>query len=572
MGNEVGLNPIIDEEEDDFYSEESMDMVEDTKVSDTGEVDDTDVKVETPELKDPPGITFEDDNEEQENSKEEAKVSSNSDILTQEEKMRYYADKVMSALVGNKNIKDYAMKRLLACVTPKVFRDENYVLFSIIFNYKDRIRNISIDSDFVSLFLDNNREFIEKSTGYIDIHAYGEVDGSEALGYIAGVVKHFNRLCTMADMDESSFDLYFEKYIVVFKAIEAQKVYVTSNAILTEGVRIGGKNLVGFEDSFNYSRRKLAEIEGLLDMNSGTGFTSMKEILLENKEDSKKPEKIADFDKLKALNNIYGGIYTGTFYEVLAPTKGGKTKFCNRVCHTAAIKYKTNVTVWAHEGGNEAWTAQMRAIHFDYTYNEDADVTDRKFGIDQDTILYDKFPSPELKELEMASKMDLACNVEYGNIDYIDRPFEVETFIEEIDTSVKANNSKLVIIDYLQLIGSSSHKKGKPEVISKAYQMLLNYCKKNNIAVLTPAQYKQNTLDSMAATTNTANVEMRTAGGESSEVFRTPDVIFAFWASTEDLLNNRMKILSVPGRFKKTFPEIPCYIDLGVCQFISLDN
>lgn len=569
---DIGYSPIDDEEEDDFYfNDEDEVIVDEPNKSFNVEEENTEITEVSP-ASGGMNIAFEDDDEDDDSNKSQNSSGGDNDILTQEEKMRYFADRVISATVGNKSIKRYAIGRLLSSTSPKLFRDENFILFSIIYNYKDRIRNINIDSDFVYLFLDNNRKLIEKSTGYLDIYAYGELEGSATLGYISGVVKHFNRLCVMPDMSEAEFDLLFEKYIVVFKAVEAQKVFARSNQILTEGMRVGSKLLIGFDDSYNYSRRQLAEIEGLVDMNQGTGFTSMREVLLAEKSESKKPIKIADFDKLEALNEIYGGIYTSNFYQVLAPSKGGKSKFCARICHTASVKFGTNVTVWPHEGGKEAWTAQMRAIHFDYTYNEGVAVSDKKYGIDQDVVLFDKFPSPELKELEMASKVDLASNVEYGNIDYIDRPFEVETFLDEIDSSVKSNNSQLVIIDYLQLIESSNPRMAERERISKAYKQLLNYCKKNNIAVMTPGQYKQEIIDALANKSDTGDSEMRTAGGGSSEVIRTPDINFAFWASTADLRNNRMKILSMPCRFNKPFPEIPCYIDLGVCQFASLRN
>lgn len=549
----------FDEDEDDFYSYvDSGDEVENDESSTmNNEVSfDNNKIIENNEVK----------NDKQKPS------SSTDDILTQEEKMRFFADKVISAIVGDKSIRQYAINKLVSFTNPKLFRDENYIIFSVIFNYRDRIKNIKIDSEFLSLYLDNNRKVVEKATGFIDIHSYGEIEGSETLGYISGVIKHFNRLCGMADMSEAEFNLYFEKYLVVFKAIEAQKVYAQSNQILTEGLKVNGKLLVGFDDSFNYSRRRLAEIEGLVNMNQGTGFTSMNDVIMSEKEEGKKPVKIADFDKLEALTNHYGGIYTGIFYEVLAPAKAGKSKFCARVCHTAVVRYGTNVTVWAQEGGNEAWSAQMRAIHFDYTYNEGSSVADRKFGITQDVILHDKFPSQELKEYEMSSKIDLASNPDYGVVDFIDRPFEVETFLDEIDSSVKANNSKLIIIDYLQLIGSSNSRLSERERISQAYKRLLDYCKKNNVAVLTPAQYKQESIDALISKGDTSDAEMRTAGGGTSEVFRTPDIIFAFWSSTADLRNNRMKILSVPCRFNKPFPEIPCYIDLGVCQFVSLEG
>lgn len=582
---------LYDDEEDDFYSYvEAGDEVDyDDEPSFPFEIDESDIdeeevvipQVNNIEENKVVSLEIEDDEDSVDSSvtvesrstvSDNSNSNNNNDILTQEEKMRYFSDKVISAIVGDKSIRRYAIGKLLSSTNPRLFRDENFIIFSVIYNYRDRIKNITIDTEFLSLYLDNNRKLIEKSSGYIDIHAYGEVEGSEALGYISGVIKHFNRLSGMSDMSEAEFDLNFEKYLVVFKAIEAQKIYAQSNQILIEGLKIGGKHLIGFDDSHNYSRRKLAELEGLVDMNQGTGFTSMNDVLMSKKEEGKKPTKISDFDKLEALNKHYGGFYTGNFYEVLAPSKAGKSKFCARVCHTTVVKYANNVTVWAHEGGNEAWTAQMRAIHFDYTYNEGASVADKKFGIDQDTILHDKYPNQDLRELELASSIDLASNSDYGRVDFIDRPFEVETFLDEIDTSVKANNSKLIIIDYLQLIGSSNPRMTERERISKAYKSLLSYCKKNNVAVLTPAQYKQDSIDALASKGDTSDAEMRTAGGGSSEVFRTPDIIFAFWASTADIRNNRMKVLSVPCRFNKPFAEIPCYMDLGTCQFVSLEE
>ena len=203
----------------------------------------------------------------------------------------------------------------------------------------------------------------------------------------------------------------------------------------------------------------------------------MSEVILDEKPDNKKPILIGDFGRLQKLNDAYKGIYTGLFYSFIAPPKSGKSKLAARLCHNVSVVAGNNVTVWAQEGGTELWTAQMRAIHFDYLYNTDVALTERKFGVTQEVIVHDDFRTDELRQLEMSSKLDLASNQDYGSVDYIDRPFNVETFIEDIDTSVKENNSKLVIIDYLQLIGSSAGMNER-ERIAEAYKKLLNYCKK----------------------------------------------------------------------------------------------
>lgn len=492
-----------------------------------------------------------------------------SDTVAPEERLRYFADKIMSCLVGEKPITQYARDKLLSITNPRLFRDENHILFTVLYNYRSRLRVIKIDEEFIRLYLTRNRNVLKKSRAFIDINAYGEVDGSEELGYIAGVCKHFRRLCGFEDLTIEDFETCFDKYLIEFKAIEALKVYHQAEQILNDGLRIGNREYIGFEDSNSFTKKRMAEIEGLVDFSMGAGFVKMSEVLMGEKEDGKKPYKIGDFGRLEPLNKAYGGIYTGMFYQIIAPPKGGKTKLCARLCHNISVVAGNNVTVWAQEGGKDAWAAQMRAIHFDYTYNTGVeDIRQRKYGVTQDVILKDKFPSDTLRELEASSKIDLATNEEYGSVDFIDRPFVIETFIEDIDTSVKENNSKIVIIDYLQLIGSTTNMPER-ERVAESYKKLLNYCKDNNVAVLTPGQYKQEALNAMLSKSDVSGADMRTAGGGSSEVERTPDVIFALWASATDIQNNKMTILAVPSRMSVMYPPVDVLVDLGTCQFIS---
>lgn len=493
-----------------------------------------------------------------------------SDIVSSEEKLRLFSDQIIASCIEGKSIQKYAIDKLMSITNPQLFRDENYILFSIFYFYRSKLRYIKIDGEFIKLFLNRNRGLLTRSKGYIDINAYGEVDGSTELGYIAGVVKHFNRLKTLPDITIEDFETYFEKYLIEFKAIEAGKVFRQAQLILTDGLKIGRRQYFGFEDSQSYCKKKLAEIEGLVDQNMGSGFIKMSEVLMDEKPDNKKPILIGDFGRIKPLNDAYGGIYTGMFYSFIAPPKSGKSKLSARLCYNTAILAGNNVTVWAQEGGHEAWSAQMRAIHFDYVYNTGTDLVDRKFGVTQEVIMHDSFKTDELRQLELSSKLDLASNQDYGSIDYIDRPFNVETFIEDIDTSVKENNSKLVVIDYLQLIGSLTGMTER-ERIAEAYKKLLTYCKKNNVAVMSPAQFKQESFDDMIKKSSVDGADLRTAAGGSSEVLRTPDVLFALWASVDDIRNNSMKIISLPSRMNAAFPNINLRIDLATCQFISID-
>ena len=562
----------IDVEDDVFSSPEDINVelkegdLSEVSIDESSESVDEDVSPDTLDLSGIDIGDIDDISVEESNS-----IESGEDLVSSEEKMRIFSDQIISSCIGNRDITKYALDKLTMVANPRLFRDENYIIFSIFYVYRSRLRYINIDSEFIKLFLNRNKKLVSNAREYIDISAYGEVDGSVELGYIAGVVKHFNRLKTLPELSISEFETCFEKYLIEFKAIEAAKVYRQAQVILTDGLKVGRKMYSGFDDSQSFCKKKLAEIEGLVDMNVGSGFIKSSELLMEEKPDNKKPIKIGDFGMIEPLNEAYGGVFTGLFYSYIAPPKAGKSKFAARLCHTISVVYGNNVTVWAQEGGHEMWSAQLRAIHFDYIYNTDASASDIKYGVSQETIMRDNFKSDELRQLELSSKLDLASNQNYGSIDYIDRPFEVETFLEDIDTSVKENNSKAIIIDYLQLIGSSRGM-AERERITEAYKSLLAYAKKNNIAVISPAQIKQDSFDEMMRKTSLDGVDLRTAGGGSSEVLRSPDVIFALWSTVDDLRNNSMKIISMPCRMNKAFPNIDVVIDLGTCSFISVDS
>lgn len=497
-------------------------------------------------------------------------MSEDYEVLSPEQRLKGFGDILLASALGSSEVAIKNRHFLFGNARIELFRDENYIIYSLLYNFKDR--NITIDEEFVKLSLMRQQSLIEDASNArkIDINAYGEVDDSVTLGYIGGVMKYFSNLMKDEKVAPDEFQLVFEKYLIEYKAIETAKIYSDSLQIIGDGLKIGRKVLQGFEASRDYVKNNLARIEGVVDQNKGIGFINMAEVILNPKQEAKSV-KISDFGALEELNNHYGGIYTGNLYTVMAPSKSGKSKFCARLAHTAMVNYGVNVSVWAFEGGYEAWTAQMRSIHFDFTYNTGVSATDVKIGVTQGAILHDRFPdgSP-YKELEATSKLDLASNSAYGSTHFIDRPFRVETFLDEIDASVKSNNSQMLIIDYLQLIDSEKSMSER-ERIATAYPRLLEYCKKNNIAVVSPAQYKQDVVDELQRKKDGEARDMRTAGGGSYEIIKTSDVIFALWASTEDLSNNKMTIMPMPTRFYDAIPEFDIYVDLGYCQFMSLN-
>lgn len=490
-------------------------------------------------------------------------------VLTPEQELKGYSEILLSSIIDEKEEAIKNKQFLFSNAMTDIFRDEAYVLYKLFYSFKDK-PTMKIDERFVQLYLQNHLGDLEQyaSKRKIDINAYGVVDDSNTLAYIGGVIKYFNRLSELGTLPYEEYIATFEKYAMVFKTVETQKVLSNSMLILSDGLKIGRKTLQGFEASRDYVKNNLARIEGLIDQNNGVGFVNMSDVIL-NPNIEVESTIVSDFDEIDELNEHYGGIYTGNLYTIMAPSKSGKSKFCARLAHTAMVKYGTNVSVWAFEGGYLGWTDQMRAIHFDYFFNRDRSATEQIHGVTQGSIRHKKIDEDvNLSRMENSSKLDLATNENYGSTHYIDRPFKVETFLDEIDTSVKENNSKLLVIDYLQLIDSEKSMSER-ERIASAYPKLLEYCKKNNIAVVSPAQYKQAVVDELQNMKDDATRDMRTAGGASYEIVKTSDVIISLWATTEDLDNHKMSILPMPTRFYDAIPKFDIYVDLGSCRFAS---
>ena len=482
------------------------------------------------------------------------------------ESLRESADKMLATLLKqgeeSKNIRRYIFR----LVSPKVFRDEPYVLYRLLYRLRDK--NITIDREFIELALLNNKKFFKECKGYLDIQDFGDIDGNYEDAYIAGVLKYFDKLSTMPPLSQDDFELCFEKYVIEFKRVEMGKALRESNAILSEGLKIGRNEYAGYEDSVSYIKKRSAEIDGLVDLNNGKGFRTMQEVLTDSEEDLSS-EKVSDFGLIDELNESFGGIYSGMMYLVLAPPKAGKSKFATRIAHTAQVKYGQNVTVWAVEGGSAAWLAQERAIHFDYMYNDGVEVADKKFGVDQFAVLRGNLDS-ELASLEETSRLDLQENPEYGKVNFIDRPFYVETFIEELDKSVRSNGSSMIIIDYLQLIDSTGTKLSERERIAKAFPKLLKYIKDNNLAAVLPAQYSQESVKDMLKASDVSKMDSRVLGGGSSEMVKSTDYIIPLFATTEDIRNHRMIILPTTSRFSSVTDKVELYVDGASCIFSSI--
>lgn len=488
--------------------------------------------------------------------------------LTPEEKLSQLSDTLIGAILS----KDVSAKEfkytLFSQLTPVVFKNENHIIYKVLYNFKDR--GFTPDEEFIRMYLLRNDSVILDSKEYLDMNAYSDLDENPVTAYVIAVLKQFTRLKQNPVLTSDEFNLAFEKFKLEYKNVRLTEVFKIANTIMEDGMLIGRQHKQGYDDAVSYVKRSIADIDSVLDTQAGVGFVDSSIGGLEDNTNMK-AELIGDFGQLTELNEYLGGIYAPNFYSIIAPTKGGKSKFTTRMIHNIVVEHGNPVVVWAHEGGVQAWWAQLRAVHYDWLYNRnEPDITKHKTGVNQEIILYDKFANDTIRSLEDASRVDLFTNPDYGNIIMIDRPFNVETFIDELETGVKTNGARAVLIDYLQLIGWTTKGLSKPQAIGQAYQKALAYCKKRNIALISPAQMTQDFMNEMANSRDSDSHETRTAGGESSEVIRTPDVNIALYGSIDDIRAGSMRILSVPSRMSAPFPSFDIYCNLGVSLFASL--
>ncbi len=447
-------------------------------------------------------------------------------------------------------------------IQPDMLSNFNYIIYKVFHKFKEA--GFTPNAEFLQLILARQPKFILDSRNHIDVSVIQDTEGDLNTAYSGLVMRHYKELLKREKIDANTLKLNIEMYKQEWAQLEISRALSQAKYMLTDEVEIGKKKYRGYEDAIATVKIAAARIENVMDKTAGAGFIDSRQMALA-KETVAKPEKIGDFGLVDELNQKLGGYFTSYFYNVIAPTKNGKSKWCARACHNM-LMHGVNVSVWAHEGGVAAWWDQMNAIHFEYLNSQTGTPP---YPLCQQEINTGTYPNEEIRVLAEQARVDLFTNENYGNLGMIDRPFTLETFIDEIETSVSSNRSRAVIIDYLQLIEWTTKGMSKPQAIGSAYQKLLAYAKKRNVLVMSPSQMTQEFMNEMAKSKDGQVNEIRTAGGESSEVIRTPDINIALYATVEDLQHNDMTILSVPSRLAQPFPPIRIYANLANCVFAS---
>lgn len=445
----------------------------------------------------------------------------------------------------------------------QVFDNEYYVFFTLV---KDFSR-VSPNKDFLRLFLQTNRASFQRSP-YINLTEFQNGDTDPYVEFVNSVLDTFEMLQkTVIDDAEYFRSIHMHKMEYINK--RSIEVLEESTVILSEGIVQGRKQLSGYEDMRKNLKNGFLELDNMMNKSDRRGIVTY-DNEDDNEEENNGIQLITKFG-IKELDDALGGIYEGDMVSLLAPAKGGKTRFATFVVHNALVNHGQNIGVWSVENGYKGWEALIRARHFNWFYNSKITDATLKRHITADMIRKGELEG-ELYEMEQASWADLRFNSAYGRIISIDQDFDLDTLREVLETTINDYGVKLLCVDYLQLITGGNVRYSKNERIGEAYKEVLQLLKKKKVGGIFPGQLKQSVVGDInkMKPEELINMELRDAAGESYEVIKTPDVNIALYGTVEDIRNGQMKLLSIPSRNSSPFEPIDLYVDAGSCTFASL--
>ena len=442
-----------------------------------------------------------------------------------------------------------------------VFTNEYYIFYTMLKNAP----KIKITERYLTLFLKSNKALLMKSNN-VNLAQFTFGDNDAFMTFGESCVKKFLS-CVSLKVDLSDYETALAEVKMNYIQMQTLTILEESAIIMRDGKKQGHKTLVGYDDMRSNLNLKFTQLDTLFKTDGSRGF-----IIYDGAEEVEE-EALKEIGKygIKGLDDAGLSIMEGDMISLVAPSKGGKSKFCVGIQHSMVVQ-GVNIVSWSIENGYKGWEAMMRARHFTYTYNKTAADATQKIWINSEDIRQKKLQG-KTKELEAASWLDLKTNSNYGKMLCIDEPFQLDTFLDILEKAVDTIHAKFVCIDYLQLI-EGERGMSKSEAISKAYIRTLQFLKRKKIAGIFPAQLKQDVVNELSKVKpeDLGKTELRTGAGESYEVFKTPDVNFCLYGTMADMEAHTMKLLLLPSRNIKPLPPLDLAVDFSTCSFISIDK
>ena len=446
------------------------------------------------------------------------------------------------------------------------FLNENYVLYGVLRSNNPAMK---FTDSFLKVFMQCNRASL-LSTNDIDLTGYASDTDDAYSEFCNCVLVKFHGYQAL-DITDDAFATALAEYKMSYVAEQTLGLLETGAEIITSGVKVGRRTLAGFDDMNTSIKDGLTSLSHIIHKSKRRGLIQYG-VDSTNVDDGIHEDYVCRFN-IKPLDDVIGGLYTGDMVSILAPTKGGKTRFCVHVIHDAMVTQHCNCLIWPAEPGITGWKSQIRAKHFDYIYNSSVTDAFKKHTI-TDKMIRRNALSPEMKTMEQASWTDLQYNDKYGKFSLIDEDLEPDTFLDIISDAIERTNSKLICIDYLQLL--QDPRKNNSDVISAAYKQLLRLIKSKHVTGIFPAQFKQTAVEELGKFGGSGGKgetpDSRTFAGKSYEVIETPDINIGLYATEAQLADGFMWLYSIPSRSSPPFAKIPLNVEFGCCNYVPAEH
>lgn len=452
---------------------------------------------------------------------------------------------------------------------PTAFKNEWFIFYTMIYLHGQRIINFT--ENFLRIYMTTQKTlFINHSAiEWSEMSTDAETDI-----YDDFVEKCVTVLiaCKARDIAEDDFLAAITEYKMLYVKKETTQVLETSCVILNEGVRIGNKHMQDYTDMKEYMYKQLTKIDNVLSKSKNRGCV-VYGINDESMEADTQVQEVCKF-YIPQLDK-YATIMEKDMVNIIAPSKCGKSRFCMQIATKACLD-GVNVGVWSLENGFDGAESMFRARLFVEKYYEN----NKKFlrGFDSEKIRKKKL-SKDLEKQEEACWLNFKLQSQkgfYGKFCNVEETFSFDNYLEVIERYTDMYDIKLWIIDYPGLITEGTRGKGlkNNELISKLYIETKQFINRKKIAIIFPAQFKQEVIDNMARLKKSElkDVDLRTSCGLSFEIFKTADINLCLYATLTDLKNYEEKILYVPSRNFQAFDPIDMQINLGTCLFIGMDT
>lgn len=464
-----------------------------------------------------------------------------------EVQLEYYENQLMAFLV-----RDFSeLRSQVARLSPSYFRNENYVLFTMLFKVSNE-RSLTIDSNYLKVYLQSHRAELSQDKDRIEFEAF-ETDGFTGIdGVLVQAVKSFELYKSESFITLPSFEDALSRFRNVFMGLELNDLLQTATTALSHPVYYKRKPYVGTSGTLSFLSKKINEVKALNEEDSAYRLVNASEEDFDD-EDERVPTLLTEFPTLPTFNEALNGLRTNTLVTFVAPEKGMKSKTAVSVTHSVMMN-GFNACFWGKEGGSRKVKAELRAVHFNYYYNTIRSQGQPKVSA-QDIMMGTL--DPKLKELELISRTDLFKNTKYGTLFLPEFPFELENLEMVIREAAEENDCKFFAIDYVQIMDSKQFKEDRI-IIERAYSKLESLKGILDVCIWCPAQMST---EAVQAYGNGQHRESRNITAKSSEPTKSADVNLLLYVNDEMEKNSLAKVYYLPSRYYGNFEAFDVYTD-----------